>query len=211
MTTAWSWNGADRRRPARQACLDTHSVIFGNIAAGPSKGADIGQKSRRIIGRSQPSGDHKSPVQGPFPPKCELHLSKSARRAGGPTSQTHSYFATEARSRRRRNLRRVAPQTNWQFGAWRSSASPCDRVGRTTGWCSTIPPDRSNLGLKPPNPDYSAASCGGSSVGDGAILVSGRGATSTVGGVSKLLALPAPKASKRRACVSTWLSKLPTI
>ena len=45
----------------------------------------------------------------------------------------------------------------------------------------------------------------------GAILVSGRGLASTIGGVSSGLALPAPSVSNRRAWVSTWLSKLPTI
>ena len=34
---------------------------------------------------------------------------------------------------------------------------------------------------------------------------------STIGGGGISLALPAPSVSKRRACVNTWLSKLPTI
>jgi hypothetical protein len=59
---------------------------------------------------------------------------------------------------------------------------------------------------------YSAAICGGSSSFEAVTtLVSGRGAISTIGGVSRVFALPAPRVSKRLAWVSTWLSKLPTI
>ena len=60
---------------------------------------------------------------------------------------------------------------------------------------------------------YSAAICDGSSLDgvDDAIFVSGRGATSTIGGLSSVLALPAPRVSNLLAWVRTWLSKLPTI